>query len=609
MDIRESNMLCLKEHREKMFEAIQKIETSGLSSGIEQIYSIQTGDMDQALVIQCADEVYRLNSIYSPRREAKYWADQFHFGNIENVIIMFGLGNGVFVKEIINRMGKSGILFIYEPSREAFLHVIENYDLTDVLENHHVVLAVEDVNSFDFRHYLISSINLNNLRCQIICAHPYYDIIFKDSYLEFWKEIRDINKHAQLNINTAIAFGKRMIENTLKNSKYLSYSNTIQELQTIVPQDLPAIVVSAGPSVRNEIENLKRAKGKAIIIAVDRILDYLLDEGVEPDLVATIDPKKPVQYFSRRTDVTIPLLSFIESNHEIFDAHKGRKIICNCASFLSEVYIRSEKEVPKMITGSSVATTAFAACLELGLKNIILVGQDLAYDGGLSHAGSINEGEETWRDTYVEGMDGTMIRSRTDWKEFVLWFQDVIKIYPELNVIDVKQKGARIKGAAVMTLKEAIDQYGKKDGEYHLDIEDLKVDMTLDMNKCMTNYFSESIQDLTRIMDRTKNALKICDALIKECNRNIVTTKTEEYHKKLNKAINHIVKQPIYYLIDVYISAMSAQDLSEIYGFSKDAQENTMNTYLKSRKIFESVLEAAEFIKPNIEESLKVLSE
>jgi len=54
-------------------------------------------------------------------------------------------------------------------------------------------------------------------------------------------------------------------------------------------KDVPAFVVLAGPSLKNNREKLKRAKGKSVIICVDTSLRPLLDIGVVPDICVTHD--------------------------------------------------------------------------------------------------------------------------------------------------------------------------------------------------------------------------------------------------------------------------------------------------------------------------------
>ncbi len=64
-------------------------------------------------------------------------------------------------------------------------------------------------------------------------------------------------------------------------------------------KNIPAFFVAAGPSLEKNIQELKRVKDHGLIICADVILYRLMDEGIEPDIVVTIDPSDTIQKFWR----------------------------------------------------------------------------------------------------------------------------------------------------------------------------------------------------------------------------------------------------------------------------------------------------------------------
>lgn len=60
--------------------------------------------------------------------------------------------------------------------------------------------------------------------------------------------------------------------------------------------DIPVIIVSAGPSLDKNVKELRKAQGKAFIIVVDAALRTVLQAGVQPDIVCTIDPESPERF-------------------------------------------------------------------------------------------------------------------------------------------------------------------------------------------------------------------------------------------------------------------------------------------------------------------------
>lgn len=600
----EKNMEYLKEKQPDLYYQLEEFDLSSSSNRIEEIHSVITKDNDKAIIIKNKGLVYRLNSLYRPGEEAKRWAEQWQLQNINNVISMFGFGNGIFTSELVKKIGENDILFIYEPCLDIFLHALKEYDLKDILIAQNVLIYIEGINEFKFHMHLQGVTNITNLKTQIVCVHPQYDKIFVESCIKFYKEIKDNLNHTMINVNTEMYFARKIITNLFKNMRYLRNSNTLLELKNEFPKDITAIVVAAGPSVEENIEELKRAKGKAVIFAVDRILDYLLDSGLEPDFTLTLDPKKPIEYFSKREDVKIPLIAYLEANSDILDIHKGRKIFCTQNSFMDDIYDKAGKTSPRVLPSGSVALLAFSVCLELGFKNIILVGQDLAYNGELSHAGDIQEGYKEENELFVEGVDGKQVRSRYDWKEFLTRYEDLIKINSQAVIIDAKDKGAKIKGTINMPLKEAVNLYCKQFFDCSNIFHNKKTTFSSEEIEIIKGNLENNLSVVKKMKEKADIAGSICNELLR-VNKNSKINKENEKIKKLGKINHYIESQSIYSIMDAYITSKSSYQLTEMYQFSKDMNENRMNTYKKAKVIYQAVMEATDFVAPNIEKAIE----
>lgn len=604
------NMEIIKKNRPYMYQMLKESEIVNISDQISEIKSVLTKDNSKSLYINVEGKNYRFNSIYSPTNEARIWASQFEFKNLQCLLSLFGLGNGEFARGLLNIIRENDKLVIYEPSMKIFYHVINNYDITDILSHPRVSLSVEGINDFEFHNSLQTILNIDNISNQIMCTHPFYDKLFPESGIKFYKELKDCYINAKTNINTEIAFGKRFIDNILHNIRYLPNSISFNELKEILPKNVPVMVIAAGPSVANQIEDIRRAKRKAIIFAVDRILELLLDNDIIPDFVVTLDAMKPVKYFSERTDVTIPLLCFMQSNKDIMDRHKGKKIIVNCSEFLEPIYTNVNKIPPKILSSASVATLACLICVEMGYKDIILVGQDLAYDGEKSHSGKEEEINNTNRDVILEDIDGNSIRSRYDWKAFKIWYEDLIVLRPSLNIIDAKTKGAKINGAIVMPLTQAVDNYCKKEFGYsvltQIDINTFDKEGIISIK----NYLYKNCSNIDKIIKKAKKSIFYCNILINELkSKNSKSNLEMQYVHQLSRNNEYIQNSSIYDLIDIYVKAISMQDILEINKLSNDDLEYSINTYIKTKKINEAIIEAAKYIKPRLEEAISSLHE
>jgi hypothetical protein len=606
MNYFEINMECMKQYRAKLFQLLQDSNQYLHINKLDLIQSDPAINGELFLTVRKETKLYRLVSCYNPRNEADQWVGQYDFMNMKTVITQFGFGTGSFIQAILNKKGKDDILFVYEPCPELFIHVLHNYDITDIIKENKVVLVVEGINDFEFHILVRNALDITNITSQIRYSHPGYEKVFPESCLKYWKDIKDGYIHVKTNINTVIYFGKRYITNALFNTRFIRESNRLMELKADFNTDIPAIVVAAGPSLKKNIEELKRAKGRAYIFVVDRALDYVLDEGLEPDFVVTIDPMKPLEYFTKRTDLTIPLLCDAVSNWEILDRHKGKKILFNCFPYYRLMYQRLGKEAPLLAAGASVATAAFCSCIQLGFKTIALVGQDLAYDGEFSHAGDVTEQENRNRDILVEGIDGSQIRSRADWYEFLIWFQDVITLNPDLKVIDTKDKGAKIKGSIIMPLSEVIDNYCTETLHLKDSISKKQHTFSDDDMIQVKQFFEESYEELPRLKRKAKEAIELCESQIRKFKVNHEeTTTTQNNFKKISKINKYISEQPVYHLLESFITTNSAQQVSQLYQFSGDKKTDKIVTYEKSISVFRAIVDGIEFVKPLFEEALE----
>ncbi|MBH1942472.1 motility associated factor glycosyltransferase family protein [Mobilitalea sibirica] len=608
MSCYELNMECMKQCRPNLYIKLLEVTVSFdkmLEDGMQHGEAING---EPYLFIQKDEKQYRLNSCYNPSHEAKIWIKQYKFLNLNSVIAMFGFGTGSFVREIVLNRGRNDILFVYEPSLRLFDYVLHNFNITDIIKQENLIICIEGINDFEFHGLLQNSINITNYSSQIRCSHPGYEKIYTDIAIKYWTEVKDSFIQARTNINTEMVFGKRFIENALYNTRYLKKSNRLMELKEDLQLDIPAVIVAGGPSVKDNISELKRAKGRLYIFAVDRVLDYLLEEGVEPDFIVTVDPMKPMEFFTEREDIKIPILCEMASNKLILERHKGRKIFFSCFPYFQQMYKAADKNPPYIITGASVATSAFMTCIELGFKKIVLVGQDLAYDGEFTHAGDITEQGSQRFDIMVEGVDGEKVRSRRDWYNFSLWYKDCIMLYPEIQVIDAKTKGAKIHGTINMSLKEVLDSYSESTIDIIKTMETKQSTFNEQDMDVIKRFFEDGYEELYFMKKKAKEAINICESQIRLYNRSIQeTNETEKNFKKISKINKAIHENSAYQLIESFITASSAQEISEMYQFTDNAKADKLKTYEKSIKIYQAIIDGADYTRPLLEEAISNL--
>ncbi len=295
----------------------------------------------------------------------------------------------------------------------------------------------------------------------------------------------------------------------------------------------------------------------------------------------------------------------MESNYEILKVHSGKKIICSKNKFTDEFYKINNKSVPYVIPSGSVALVAFSICIELGFQQIILVGQDLAYDGEKSHSGNTIEVNNLQRDVLVEGVDNQMIRSRSDWKSFILRYQDIIKVTPNIKVIDAKTRGAKIPGTITMELKDVIDKYCSKSNIFEITLlENINSFNGEDM-KVIYDYLVKSRNELYVMKKKADTAIKACNSYLhNKYNEN----KTVKYFNELKDISKYMEDSPLYSLLDFNIAAVVADEMSGIYQFTDNVIDNDTKIIKKSQKVYEAVLSTIDYIQPLFDNVYELIS-
>lgn len=153
-------------------------------------------------------------------------------------------------------------------------------------------------------------------------------------------------------------------------------------------QRVPAVLVSAGPSLTKQLTLLREvAQSKCAVIAcVGTALHPLLRAGVMPDLVMVSDGQINIlEQLIGAESTGIPLFYLSTANHQAVAYYQGPRYIVWQKGYEAAEQKADERREPLIKTGGSVATCLLDMLVHMGCCPIALVGQDLAFTGGLSH--------------------------------------------------------------------------------------------------------------------------------------------------------------------------------------------------------------------------------
>ena len=378
--------------------------------------------------------------------------------------IVIGIGNGRSIKGITKNALNTLRAVIYEPDMSFFLACLVNEDLSELINDERVsiIIGTDEHKLEDVLRRNILDINCNHIK--VMAQGEYGDSA--NRYTEtLVNNINSIIEEVTLESRIAKTHKVRLCENAIRTVSQLNDNYVIYQLFDKIPtRDIPIIIVSAGPSLMKNCRELQKAKGKALIIAVAHAVKTLVTEDVDPDMIAVSDAAK-VDFTNCDTNKENHyLLSSIYASSEIQRDYNTRILYYGFnLERLMFTSTRTDKEPAVELNTGSVATDIFSMFLAAGFRRIILVGQDLAYDKkGYSHSGnekecSTYEINELFYE--VESIDGGVVKTRKDWKEFKEVFERKISEYNNVDVIDATEGGALIHGTKIMTLNDAILEY------------------------------------------------------------------------------------------------------------------------------------------------------
>ena len=607
MSVLEKNMEAFKKRYPEYYQEMQKRETLENEKKEWEISVLNTKEDASAVIVQTLEGEIRLNSLYHPKKEAERWADQFDFSNLQVNVLLFGLGNGCFLRELIRRIQDDANIVVYEPEFMIFKKLLSTEDMTDIIGNRHVYLsfAESEERLTSIIRVFSDWLTVSN---QISCIHPGYEKLYPAGEKIFWNAIRTAAAYAEISNRTAIYFSRLSAKNAIRNLYYIKESNHIGEFTNKVNGNIPAIIVSAGPSLDKNIKELKKAEGRAFIVATDTAVRHLEKNHVSYDCVLSIDPEKPVEYFMEAPGVqNKPFFCDIRTNPEIMQFHTGRKIWFSGGIVLDQLYQKQGLKLFDTPQGGSVATAALGLVCMMGIWTVILVGQDLAYGEHGTHAGGeVSENPLKDTDRWVEGMDGKPVRSRGDWLIYLKWFEDQAK-EEKLHLIDATEGGAKIHGSEVLTLSDAIDLYCKKSFSFE--------DILQGIEPTFSGKKYENVKkDIMHIGKEMKNVKEYTQKGIVKCERylqkkdELTEQEKNTLLREIRKTHNFISKQEIAaVLLDSYTSDLVNEKISDLNMITNDVELDRANSVKTVLLLYQSFQKGLEDLTGLLEETLSLV--
>lgn len=540
------------------------------------------------------EHIFYLNSRYNDEEYIDNWISGFEEINFKGVFIIFGASNYRCVRKIINNTSESNKILVYEPDKELFYRVIDKIDITDVINTERVFIAINGINERFLQEFLLSFISYSNVKYIYKCCMCNYGELYKEQYINLVGYVDAWIDSCTIRKNTLITYADERAENTISNYMDFVSQYTINQIRdklndNIDFENIPAILVSAGPSLDKNIKEMKKAVGKAFIFSVDTALKALLNNDIIPDMVITVDGHKDTMLFAHSKFNDISILVVPCSNYKNFPLFSGKHVFFSDGSLLIDYLYAKEKDeiLISLESGGSVANSGFSAIKALGFKRIILVGQDLAYPDNKMHtdaAYGIGENNDVTNKHLFEVDDifGNKVLTEYNMNCYRKWFERQIIRYPELEVIDATEGGAKILGTKIMTLSETIEEYCKTEVDVKKYIDEIEpVFCNEDKKRILEEY--------NRLPEKYLNMKKKIDKGIRDYERmDMLNRKGKITGSEFNKLVDSVGKlsdellsSPEMDLASILNQKEEYEVLGEVYSCKNNAYDD-INDVVKS---------------------------
>ena len=340
----------------------------------------------------------------------------------------------------------------------------------------------------------------------------------------------------------------RWTKNGIRNFGHIADNLMIGDLQDAF-RGMPLIIVGAGPSLEKNIDLLKEAKGKAIILAVNRTLRSLQNAGIYPDFTIALEPRDVLCQFEGIALENIPgVLLATTVDRNLFDLNARRFISYYNQLSLDGWMLTPVDQKHDALSQGTVSHSAFSLAIRWGCDPIIFVGQDLSFPGGRYYHKDGADGDteavydeesQRWQlqgysqdlsDT-LEGkeanlFEGTMVRgyyggevpTSLDFAKYRTWLEHTVaQTNGQCSLFNCTEGGAFIAGMDHKPLAEVLATLPDRG----LNVDGILNDPGLiptqqARQQRMYAHFAQMTQDLGKAVDLSKKCLRLIDKTLKK---------------------------------------------------------------------------------------------
>ncbi|EHD1951554.1 motility associated factor glycosyltransferase family protein [Campylobacter coli] len=380
------------------------------------------------------------------------------------VLYFYGFGNGILFKALLQNKNHQHIV-VFEKDIEIIWIMFHILDFSHELQNSR--LMVLNTNKLEIQDYN----ELCSSKPFFQFSRIYFLELMSHYYERFHEDILGLNKKLAENFkNSIVSHGndpldalqgiEQFVYNLPQMITHPSYKELLSKRKGVSDT---AIIVSTGPSLTKQLPLLKKYASKATIFCADSSYPILAKHGIKPDYVLSLERIPLTSEFFNNDfgefdkDILFVLKSYVHPHTTKYLQKNNRNfmLVSTYASFIQ--YLKLDY-FGYFNMGKSVANMSYLLTEYLNYKNIILIGQDLAYaKDGFSHTKdykNLDKHEGHFQrdkgkfQCLAYGGNGK-VESSEIWTMFRLIFENDINYFQKffnITTYNCTEGGARIEG-------------------------------------------------------------------------------------------------------------------------------------------------------------------
>jgi hypothetical protein len=343
-----------------------------------------------------------VNRRIDPLAEAARWLDaKLAGGPVPPLLLVLGLGEGHLLDLLETRAPQTRVLAI-EPDPRVARRFHKRRDWTGWLQSGRLIYLVDPEYTGADEAWRIFPLASD---AHTFLAHPAVENNPGPSAVRGVRVIKDILFGVRANADARRRFAPQYLVNSLRNLPAIAAGQDVRGL-TNAFKGVPAVVAGAGPSLDENIEELRSLTGRAVLIPTGTALRPFLHAGLAPQLAVGLDPGVlNARHFHWLPDATTTWLvgesALDESAVAPFDGRIYWFRVSNHQPW--PWYNDIGLHVAKIDVWGSVLTAAFQVAVLAGCDPIVFAGADLAFTGGRPH-GRGSTLEFDWTRAVASGM-------------------------------------------------------------------------------------------------------------------------------------------------------------------------------------------------------------